>query len=117
MNSWVSAPGLKVHVIRYEDMLADPVSIFGSVCRFMGLSDDEEEIARAVQNSRFEVVQLQEQKNGFREAFAKGRSFFRKGQAGGWREVLTPAQVDKIVDSHYETMKRFGYIGEDGKPA
>jgi aryl sulfotransferase len=116
VNSWVNAPGVKVHVIRYEDMLADPVPTFTSVCRFTGLSEDDEAIARAIENSRFEALQEQEQKNGFRETFAQGRSFFRQGKAGTWREVLTPAQVDRVIHSHYDTMKRFGYIKADGTP-
>jgi aryl sulfotransferase len=116
VNSWVDAPDVKVHVIRYEDMLADPVRTFTSVCHFTGLSEDDDAIARAIENSRFEALQEQEQKNGFRETFTQGRSFFRKGKAGTWREVLTPAQVDRIIKSHHDTMKRFGYIGSDGRP-
>jgi hypothetical protein len=116
VNSWVDAPGVKVHVIRYEDMLADPVSTFTSVCRFTGLSEDDDAIARAIEHSRFEVLQEQEQKSGFREIAWQGRSFFRKGKAGTWREVMTPAQVNRIIESHRDTMEKFGYIGADGRP-
>jgi hypothetical protein len=39
-----------------------------------------------------------------------GPSGFRDGRAGQWKEVLTPAQVQRIVDAHGEQMQRFGYL-------
>jgi hypothetical protein len=40
----------------------------------------------------------------------KADSFFRKGQVGEWKEVLTKDQVDQIVNEHAEVMNRFGYL-------
>ena len=37
-------------------------------------------------------------------------NFFREGRAGQWKEVLTQAQVDRIVRDHGEQMARFGYL-------
>lgn len=113
VRSWVDAPGLRVHVMRYEDMLARPQEVFTAACRFAGFPDDPAQVARALAHSRFEVLQQQEQAKGFRESVG-GRAFFRKGQAGAWREVLSPAQVSAIVSQHGEVMRRFGYLNADG---
>ena len=113
VRSWVDAPGLPVHVLRYEDMLARPQEVFTAACRFAGFPDDPARVARALEHSRFEVLQQQEQAKGFRES-SGGRTFFRKGQAGAWREVLSPAQVSAIVGQHGEVMRRFGYLNADG---
>lgn len=115
VRSWADAPGLPVHVIRYEDMLARPQEVFTAACRFAGFPNDAARVARALEHSRFETLQRQEQAKGFRES-AGGRAFFRKGQAGAWREVLSPAQVSAIVHHHGEIMRRFGYLNADGSP-
>ncbi len=115
VRSWVDAPGLRVHVLRYEDMLARPLEVFTAACRFAGFPDDPARVARALEHSRFEALQAQERAKGFREAVG-GRAFFRKGQAGAWREVLSPAQVSAIVQTHGEVMQRFGYLNADGTP-
>ena len=39
------------------------------------------------------------------------RQFIRPGStAGQWREVLTPEQVQRVVDAHRPVMERFGYL-------
>ena len=67
VTSWVDEPGLRVHVVRYEDMQADPMGTFTGVIRFCGLDDDPALIAKAVDFSRFERVQAQEVEHGFGE--------------------------------------------------
>ena len=53
VTSWVDEPGLRVLVMRYEDMQADTATVFTSIVRFCGLDDDPARIARAVDFSRF----------------------------------------------------------------
>jgi hypothetical protein len=113
VRSWVDAPNLPVHVLRYEDMLARPQEVFTAACRFAGFPDEPDRVARALAHSSFETLRQQEQAKGFRESVG-GRSFFRKGQAGSWREVLSPAQVSAIVAAHGDVMRRFGYLNPDG---
>ena len=45
--------------------------------------------------------------------FEKSRNaerFFRQGEAGAWRQALTTAQADRLVQAHEPTMRRFGYL-------
>ncbi len=114
VRSWVDAPGLRVHVIRYEDMLARTQEVFTAACRFAGLPDETERVALALEHSSFEQLQKQEKAKGFDEANRSDKLFFRSGRAGSWREVLSPGQVARIVDCHGEVMRRFGYLGPDG---
>jgi hypothetical protein len=47
---------------------------------------------------------------GFRERPPNAdQNFFREGRAGQWKEVLTRAQIDRVVRDHGEQMQRFGY--------
>ena len=38
--------------------------------------------------------------------------FFREGKAGGWKERLSNDQSRRIVDVHWEQMRRVGYTLE-----
>jgi aryl sulfotransferase len=114
VRSWADAPALRVLVVRYEDMLARPQEVFSAACRFAGLPDGTAQVARALEHSSFKEMQRQERVKGFAEAAQPGKLFFRSGQAGKWREILSTQQVARIVDCHSEVMRRFGYLGPDG---
>jgi hypothetical protein len=49
-------------------------------------------------------------RDGFAEVPIKGKHFFRAGRANQWRDVLTRAQVERIVARHREQMARFRYV-------
>jgi hypothetical protein len=75
--SWLNEPDLRVLVVRYEDIKADPIGQFTTVIRFSGLEEDLKRIEWAVEFSRFEQVQKQEQKK-----MPLSKSFFRRGVMG-----------------------------------
>lgn len=114
--SWVDAPGLACHVLRYEDMQARPLDAFAAAARFLDLPDDPARIRKAVEFSAFDILARQEETRGFRERSAQAPRFFRAGRSGGWRAQLTPAQVDRIIADHGPVMARFGYLDASGTP-
>lgn len=67
VNSWLEQPDLDVHVVRYEDMKADPEATFTQVVRFAGMEDDPARIRKAIGFSSFGRLKKQEQEAGFRE--------------------------------------------------
>lgn len=110
--SWTEQSELRVHLARYEDLLADPVAGFGAIVRFAALPWDAERLARSVENAEFERLRAQEERVGFAEKHPPALSFFRAGRAGAWREVLSPAQVEALVAAHGTAMRQFGYLDE-----
>jgi hypothetical protein len=112
--SWVDAPGLRVHVVRYEDMQQRPLDTFLGIVRFVGWPDDPERVCRALACCSFARLQQQEQAHGFRERPPRASAFFRTGQVGSWRAVLTEAQMARIAGDHAAVMRRFGYLAEMG---
>jgi hypothetical protein len=116
VHSWVDDPGLDVHVVRYEDLLADPFTHFGAAARFLGLPAEAADLHRAIHNSRFDELARQEEAAGFRERSKKADRFFRSGRSGDWRNVLDADQVDRIVRAHGDVMRRFGYLDSAGQP-
>jgi aryl sulfotransferase len=110
VESWLQAPGRRVYVMRYEDMLARPLETFSGAVAYAGLPHDRQKIAKALRFSDFKTLQAQEKDKGFNEKSPASDLFFRNGQAGQWKERLTPEQVDRLVHDHGEVMRRFGYL-------
>jgi hypothetical protein len=110
VEGWLDAPGLNRHLMRYEDMCADPETSFGALLRFLGFDAAPELVARAVGAARFETLRRQEEATGFQERAVQMDRFFRRGVAGGWRDSLTPAQAERIVRDHGAAMRRLGYL-------
>jgi Sulfotransferase domain len=114
VESWIDAPGVKCHVMRYEDMVAHGFETFAAAVRFLDLSDDEARIRRALEGSRFDRLKEAEAATGFVERSRRAQRFFREGRAGGWRDHLAPAQAGRIIAHHGDVMRRLGYLGADG---
>ena len=111
VTGWLDQNDLPLHSLRYEDLLADTVQVFGATARFLGLEFEPDVLERAVGFSAFEQVQRQEREGGFGERIARSTApFFRSGRAGAWVDVLTPAQADRIVKANRSVMERLGYL-------
>jgi hypothetical protein len=115
VKSWIDQTYFPVHVVRYEDMVNKPVETFSSVTEFLGMGEDEARIRKALEFSSFDILNKQEQSEGFREKPPQIESFFRQGKAGSWHNELTDQQCDRIVADHTEVMRRFGYLTENGE--
>lgn len=109
VKSWVDDSGLPVLVMRYEDMKARPAETFSRAADFIGLHYSPAEIVAALDRASFARLQQQEAEKGFSEKNARSGSFFRKGEAGDWKNVLSAAQVERVTQAHREVMERFGY--------
>ena len=112
VSSWTQSPNPYLHVVRYEDMKEDPKKYFGRMAKFLGLKFSPERLRRAIKNSSFEKLKKQEQEKGFKEKSESAELFFRKGETDQWREVLSDAQIKKIISDHREVMEKFGYVPE-----
>jgi Sulfotransferase domain len=110
VHSWTRKPHPSIYVMRYEDMVADPVGTFGGLARHMLLEATPDQLAEAIDRSSFAKLRAQEERDGFRERPESAARFFREGRLGQWRDVLTPAQVDRLTRDHGEEMARFGYL-------
>ena len=109
-SSWIGLSTRPVHLIRYEDLLADPVRHFGVLARFLGLSARDDQLRVAIERSTFVELARQEEAVGFRERPLSSDRFFRSGREGQWREALSKAQVRRMLDEHAPMMQRLGYL-------
>lgn len=112
VESWVDARWFPVEVVCYEDMKAHPFATFGRVVRFFELPFEERRFEKAIAFSNFNELKRQEELHPFKEKCYHTGRFFRKGEAGGWKNVLTVGQVRRVVADHEKVMSRFGYLDD-----
>ncbi len=109
VESWTARPSPGLHVMRYEDMKLRPTETFDGLVQFLRLPVSRDRLQRAIEFSSFDTLRRLEDETGFVERSDKSKKFFRQGKAGGWRDVLTRAQVEAVVAAHEKQMRRFGY--------
>ena len=91
--SWLDQRDLPVHLLRYEDLSRDPGFTFQAAMAFAGRVVTDPDAARAVRLANFNTLQIQERAHGFKEWQSRGNTlFFRRGEADGWRDELTPGK-------------------------
>lgn len=115
VTSWLQAPGLKVHGLRFEDLVGNPKKAFATIVRFLGLPEDPAGLEKAIEFSSFKELVRQERESGFIEAQAPDRPFFRAGKVGIWRDQLNDRQVQRLIETHGAIMRSLGYLDAEGK--
>lgn len=109
VRSWKNAP-VRLLLLRYEDMHADPVKALSAAAHHLGWRPAAEQVVRAVAATRFEALRDAEERFGFREKAGPDVRFFRRGMAGGWRDTLSGIQVAAIEAAHHQVMTELGYL-------
>jgi hypothetical protein len=107
--SWLDQADTPVHLVRYEDLRADPSRTFAAALQFARTPATAEEISRAIRHSDFGELQRQETEKGFAERMSRTAPFFRSGQVGGWRDALSDEQALRVEAVHAPMMRRLGY--------
>lgn len=111
--------------VRYEDMLRDTPREVRRVLEFFRLQADEGTLARAIENSTFESMRKQEEKEiagrkpgffyrkSYESAQEIGVRFMRKGSFNDAPDVLTPAQRSAFRAAFGATLEKLGYRLDD----
>lgn len=105
--SWLAPPGLARHVMRYEDMIANPEQAFRGLLGFLQVPVKDGQLRRSIRKSSFDSLRKAEEKAGFKEKPDAAEKFFRKGKADVWKEELTPAEVARIRQEFLPTIKKW----------
>ncbi|MBN2682138.1 MAG: sulfotransferase domain-containing protein [Bacteroidales bacterium] len=109
VESWTSNIPFPVLVLKYEEMLDNTYETFEKAVKFIGLEKNRQQIEKALEFSRFDVLKSQEEKEGFKEKAPDAEKFFRKGKSGSWKSELSGELAMEIQHNHAEVMKKYGY--------
>lgn len=108
INSWLDC-GHKLHLVRYEELIANPLSAFKAVIEFLGWEYDARRLEESIRVSSFQNVKQQEIEAGFKEKNPKAHSFFFSGKVGLGIKVLSDTQRKKLLEDQGGAMERLGY--------
>ncbi len=110
VDSWTKNNDPKCLIVKYEDMIDNPLKTFRKVESFLGMKKDPRRLRKAIKFSSFINLSLQENKQGFVEKYQHTNKFFRQGMKNQWLDILNEKQAKKIIDINYNQMVKFKYI-------
>ena len=96
-DAYEAHQGPKV-LIRYEDLRDDTLGTMERLYSTLGIEVRSEELARAVEKHAWENIPENEKGQG---------KFYRRAKPGGWREDLTPGQVEIVEQVSAPLLKEF----------
>lgn len=115
VDSWTSWPvAFPLLVLRYEDLVEDPVGGFRRIAEFVGLDSRRERIREVTGRFSFENLRRREDELVNRGVFNKkgaqqGYRFFNAGRRDSHSGALTAEQIRVVRNRFANTMARFGY--------
>lgn len=110
VRSWLDQDELPVLLVRYEDLLANPLHEVTRIAAWADLPTDPEHVAAAAAACSFTNLAVAEILGGFAERASADRPFFRKGEAESWRDELPEDLAAQIETHHAAVMERLGYL-------
>lgn len=116
VRSWLRDSGLRLTLVRFEDLLLDPASCFTRIVLASGLDLVQAHLASALEATTFKRLQAREQSHDFPERLSRTTPFFRSGRAGSWRAELSADDVARLVAAHGQMMSALGYVTPDAAP-
>ncbi len=113
-EEWIQRANL---IIRFEDLISDPVSVFKRVEKLISLPT-----ANWNNLPSFKELKSGKPKYGGISKISDPKfnpdefaeKFFRKGTSGGWKEEMSPFFQDLFWSFHGDTMERLGYATYSG---
>lgn len=110
VESWLGCSKVPVLPIGYEEMHESAADCLAAVLRFHSYKPDMDACERAVEESRFEKLQREEEEEGFHEKGEHNEKFFRRGIVGSHKDEVPQKLVEKIEEDHERIMKHLGYL-------
>jgi hypothetical protein len=97
VDAYRAHKGSKV-LVKYEDLISDTPGVMRRIYEELQLPVDDKELARVIERRSWENIP--EKKRG------EGK-FYRKGTSGGWKQDLTPRQVEIVEQVTAPILKEF----------
>lgn len=113
--SWLAARGQNRSflLIRYEDLLAEPVHELAKIAAFIGIEAGEERLTKVVELSSADAMRELEKSQAHlwssTKETRKDKPFVRAAKSGGWKAGMPASSVALIESAWAPLMKMLGY--------
>ena len=98
----------RILMLRYEDMLHNPLPALTMIADFLALKTDAKTLGKAAEKSSFEQLQKAEQESGG-ETLGKRFTFLRSGRTEQWRDHFGPQLYQRFLTENRQILQRLGY--------
>lgn len=105
VQDWVESE--RVHVVAYEDLVADAAGVMGPVCDFLGVSRDAAAFEPTVMGTPY----------GGNSRFQDTLAGVSTNPVGRYREVLSPQQQEQAEALLEDQLRAGGYMAADVLPS
>jgi len=112
VEAWKSNPyKAQILVLKYEDLLDDPVKQLGRVCDFLTLDRSLSLLKLVAEGSSFRSMRAREEEFGLQdERWPMDQFFIRRGQLGSHKDEMPGQILDLFMTDAAETLRDFAYI-------
>jgi Sulfotransferase domain len=112
IEEWLANPyKAEMIIIRYEDLLTDPVSALMEFCKFAKFERTQQELEQVVEGASFDNMRQREKQYGIHIRKWKNETFFiRRGQSGSYRDEMPPEVLDIFMEMAGDTLSRLDYL-------
>lgn len=113
-NSWLKNFSKPILVLRYEDMIAEPLQQYRRIADFMSQSLSDLQLRRVISSTSFNRLKYLEEKSGFQEKPAEAKRFFNQGKVGSFKTQLSQKGINEILKCLENHMNKIGYFFNEG---
>lgn len=115
VHTWQKNPyEAEIVVVKYEDLLQEPLIELRRICEFARIERDEESLQRVVTGNSIESMRDKANKyNGMGHhnwTGEKAQKFFRKGKVGSYREEMSKDLQEYFVQEAVNELKLMHYV-------
>ena len=111
VTAWMANPyGARMILIKYEDLLTEPVRQLERFCAFSGIEVDAAYLEMIGDRTSFKKLQAREKRKGETSGqWPKDKLFYRRGMAGSFRDEMPEEVLQAFLADAGETLKKQGY--------
>ncbi|NHZ86445.1 MAG: hypothetical protein GWP19_11280 [Planctomycetia bacterium] len=104
IRNWLKNRDIKKStVIRYEDMLNDPITVLKKIFNFLGFKIEQKKIENIIEINSFDKI------TGRKRGESDDTKFIRKGVSGEWKTIFSKEQKLKFSKIGDDIIEKLGY--------
>ncbi len=112
VEEWLANPyKAEMIVIKYENLIENPVDELRRFCDFAKINRDESYLASIIQKASFKNLRKKENTNKDTDQVSNsGTRFMRRGQIGSYKDEMPNEVLNAFMLKASKTLKKCGYI-------
>jgi hypothetical protein len=116
VTAWLDNPhGAEMMVIKYEDLVSQPVAQLERFCRFINLDRERGHLEAAAEAAQFRNLRAKEARLGLERPgiWPADKFFYRRGVVGSYKDEMPADVLRAFMSDAAETLGRNGYVAEE----